>query len=77
MSKTTPILDGAYEVVGILPGLVGTPIGEVDLNTIPAETAEKLIALKFPYLKKAAPKAKKAKAPLEDTGEEIQEAIQE
>lgn len=58
--KTTPILNGAYEVVGIVPGPIGTPIGMVDLSRIPEPTAERLVALGIPYLKKAA-KARKTK----------------
>lgn len=57
--KTTPILNGAYEVVGIVPGQVGTPLGMLDLSKINAGTADKLIALKVPYLKKADPAKKK------------------
>jgi hypothetical protein len=59
--KTTPILDGAYEVVGIVPGLVGSPIGMVDLSKIPVAKAEKLVSIGFPYLRKAAPKPKRKK----------------
>lgn len=56
--KSTPILDGAYEVIGIVPGKVGCPLGEVDLSRLTPELAEKLIAIKLPYLRKAVVKAK-------------------
>jgi hypothetical protein len=59
--KTTPILNDAYEVVGVIPGLVGSPIGLVDLSKITVSKAEQLVDLGFPYLKKASPKPKKKK----------------
>ena len=51
--KTTPILDGKYEVVGVKPGKIGTPIGTVDLSRIDEDTAERLIKLKSSYIRKA------------------------
>lgn len=51
--KLTPILDGAYLVVGLVPGPCGSVLGEVDLSTIKADVAERLIKAGFPYLKKA------------------------
>ncbi|PRY90587.1 hypothetical protein [Mongoliibacter ruber] len=59
--KTTPILDGAYLVVGIVPGLCGTKLGMVDLSKINAAKAEQLLAIGFPYLRKAPAKAEPAK----------------
>jgi hypothetical protein len=53
--KTTPILNGAYEVIGIVPGPIGTPIGEVDLSRIPVAIAEKLVAMNNPYIRKEEP----------------------
>lgn len=66
--KSTPILDGAYEVIGIVPGKVGCPLGEVDLSRLTPEMAEKLIAIKLPYLRRAVEakpkgKVKKVKSP--------------
>lgn len=60
MAKNTAILEGAYEVIGIKPGPVGYKGGEVDLSRITAAQAEKLIAQKFPYLRKVEKAAKKA-----------------
>jgi hypothetical protein len=60
MAKNTPILDGAYEVVGLVPGKVGWTSGVVDLRKIKAEQAEQLIAEGFPYLKKVEKKTGKA-----------------
>jgi hypothetical protein len=62
--KSTPILDGAYEVIGIVPGKVGCPLGEVDLSRLTPELAEKLIAIKLPYLRRveAKPKVKKVRS---------------
>jgi hypothetical protein len=54
--KTTPILDGAYEIVGIVPGLVGTPIGMVDLSKLTIERAERLISIGMPYIRRVPPK---------------------
>jgi len=60
MAKNTPILDGAYEVLGLVPGRVGWSSGVVDLSKITAKQAEKLIEEKFPYLRKVDKKAAKA-----------------
>lgn len=57
MAKNTLILDGTYEVLGLVPGPVGYKDGTVDLSTIDAAQAEKLIAQKFPYLRKVQAKA--------------------
>lgn len=59
--KTTPILDGAYEVVGIVPGPIGYKnFGIVDLSKISAAKAEQLVKAGCPYLKKVEKKASKA-----------------
>ncbi len=60
MAKHTAILDGAYEVVGIVPGKVGYKGSEVDLTQITAAQADKLVTQGFPYLKKVEKKASKA-----------------
>lgn len=56
--KNTKILDGAYEVVGLVPGPVGYKKGIVDLSKISVSEAEKLVAMGFPYLKKVKERAK-------------------
>lgn len=48
----TKILDGKYEVVGVKPGKVGTNIGVVDLRHIDEKTAERLVAINMPYIRK-------------------------
>lgn len=53
-AKTTQILDGAYEVLYVVPGLIGYKGGKVDLSKINAAQAEKLVAQGFPYLRKVA-----------------------
>lgn len=59
--KSTPILDGAYEVVGIVPGPIGfKDFGIVDLSKINAAKAEKLVNAGCPYLRKVEKKATKA-----------------
>jgi hypothetical protein len=58
-TKTTPILNGAYEVIGLVPGLCGSVFGMVDLSRIKADMAEKLIKAGFPYLRRSV--AKKSK----------------
>ena len=62
MAKHTPILDGAYEVIGIVPGKVGYKGSEVDLSQISAAQAEKLVAQGFPYQKKAEKPSKKSES---------------
>lgn len=61
------ILDGAYEVLGLVPGPVGYKGGTVDLSRIDAAKAEELIAQNFPYLRKVT----KAKAAADPTGKKI------
>ncbi len=51
--RTTPILDGKYEVVGIKPGPIGTPLGEVNLARISEKTAEELVKRGIRYIRKA------------------------
>ena len=63
--KNTKILDGAYEVVGLVPGPVGYKNGVVDLSKITATEADELITMGFPYLKKV-----KVKAPRKSAKEE-------
>ncbi len=55
--KKQLILDGAFEVVGLIPGPVGYKSGVVDLSKIGAPEAEKLVKDGFPYLRKV-PKPK-------------------
>lgn len=57
MAQNTLILNGTYEVIGVVPGVVGCPLGEVDLSRLTPELAEKLIAIKLPYLRKVEAKA--------------------
>jgi hypothetical protein len=59
MGKTTKILNGKYEVVGVLPGPIGTRMGILDLSKIDDKTAEKLISTGTSYLRKVKPEAKK------------------
>lgn len=59
--KTTAILDGAYEVVGLVPGPIGyKDFGIVDLSKLTEDKAEKLVKAGCPYLKKVEKKAGKA-----------------
>lgn len=58
MAKNTLILNGTYEVLGLVPGPVGYKGGEVDLSQITSAQAEKLVAQKFPYLRKVEPSKK-------------------
>ncbi len=61
--KLSPALEGKFEAVGILPGIVtGKKFGTVDLRTLSLEKAQKLVEAGFPYLKKVekAPKAEAA-----------------
>lgn len=59
--KTTPILDGAYEVIGIKPGPVGYKRGTVNLEHISEKEAENLVKQGFPYLRKGASTPAKSK----------------
>jgi hypothetical protein len=68
MAKNTPILNGAFEVIGIVPGLVGYKKGYVDLSKINAAEAEKLVKQGFPYLRKVEKQVKKLEEPKEDKG---------
>lgn len=61
--KHTPILGGAYEVVGIVPGRIGYKGGEVDLSKIDEAKAAKLVKAGCPYLVKAAAKPAEKKEP--------------
>ena len=65
MAKNTPILDGAYEVVGLVPGPVGYKGQTVDLSKITPARAESLVKQGFPYLRKVEKKATKAEKPTE------------
>lgn len=58
-SKTTPILDGKYEVIGVKPGPVGTKMGVVNLATITEKKAEQLIKVGTSYLRKVETSADK------------------
>lgn len=63
--KMSAALEGKFQVVGVLPGVVaGKKFGMVDLRTISLEKAEKLVKEGFPYLKKIE-KPLKAEAPAE------------
>jgi hypothetical protein len=59
--KTTPILGGAYLVVGLIPGPCGSQLGEVDLSRLTLEKAERLVQIGFPYLIKAPVKPPRTK----------------
>jgi hypothetical protein len=56
-------LDGKYEVLGVIPGPIACQLGVVDLSKISEATAERLIALRNPYLRKVAPKKPTRKRP--------------
>lgn len=62
MAKHTKILDGAYEVLGLVPGPVGYKSGIVDLSKITAAEAAELVRSGFPYLRKVTQRPKKQKA---------------
>ena len=64
-AKGTPILNGAYEVLHVVPGPIGYKTGTVDLSRITAAQAEKLVAQGFPYLRKAEKPPKPPKPPKE------------
>lgn len=53
--KLSPALQGKFEAVGVLPGVIagGKKFGTVDLRTVSLAKAEKLVEAGFPYLKKA------------------------
>lgn len=58
--KTTPILDGAYEVVGVVPGPIAfKTFGIIDLSKIKADKAEALVKAGCPYLRKVEKKTGK------------------
>lgn len=51
--KLSPALEGKFEAVGVVPGIVtGKKFGTVDLTSISVEKAEELVKSGFPYLKK-------------------------
>lgn len=50
--KNQTILDGAYEVLHVVPGPIGYKRNLIDLRTISVQQAEELIKQGFPYLKK-------------------------
>jgi len=62
MAKTIPILDGAYEVIGVIPGEIGYQGGKVDLSKISAAKAEQLVQDGFPYLRRTKAKAPRKRA---------------
>ena len=53
-------LNGKFEVVGVLPGVVQFGRQTVDLRKVSLEDAEKLYQAKFPYLKKVEKTTKQA-----------------
>jgi hypothetical protein len=58
--KASPALEGKFEVIGVVPGLINVPhYGNVDLRSVSLELAEKLYADGCPYLKKVADKKTK------------------
>jgi hypothetical protein len=59
--KTTPILNGTYEVIGLVPGPCGSKLGMVDLSKLTPAKAQKLVDINFPYLRKAKPKPTRKK----------------
>lgn len=53
MAASTPILNGAYEVVGVVPGPIGYKnFGIVDLSKLTPAKAEQLVKAGCPYLRK-------------------------
>lgn len=51
--KLSPALQGKFEAVGVLPGVIVTKkYGDVDLRNISLATAETLVKDGFRYLKK-------------------------
>ncbi len=63
--KLSPALQGKFEVVGVLPGVIagGKKFGTVDLRTVSLAKAEKLVEGGFPYLKKTEKVSKSASEP--------------
>ena len=61
--KHTPILGGAYEVVGVKPGLIGYQGGKVDLSKVSEAKAAQLVKDGCPYIVKATPKPASTKEP--------------
>jgi len=63
--KGTPILEGAYEVLHVKPGVIGYGKSFVDLSKLTPAKAEELVKAGCPYLrkveKKAAPSKEKEK----------------
>jgi hypothetical protein len=58
----TKILDGKFEIVGVKPGPVGTKIGVVDLRKLDEKTAQRLVDIKMPYIRRVtAPQEKDSK----------------
>lgn len=60
--KTTSILGGAYEVVGVKPGPIGSRLGTVDLSKINEDMAERLVKAKSSYIRKV-PKKQEPEKP--------------
>jgi hypothetical protein len=59
--KPSPALEGKFEVIGVVPGLINVPnYGNVDLRWVSLELAEKLYAEGCPYLKKVSERKSKA-----------------
>lgn len=65
-NKNTPILNGAYEVIGVIPGEIGYRGRKVDLSKIDSKTAAALVKEGFPYLRKVEEK-KPRKTKVKDT----------
>ena len=56
--KGTPILDGAYEVLHVKPGVIGYGKSFVDLSKLTPAKAEELVKQGCPYLRKVVKRSK-------------------
>lgn len=56
--KGTPILNGAYEVILVKPGVIGYGKSFVDLSKLTPAKAEELVKQGCPYLRKVAKRSK-------------------
>jgi hypothetical protein len=59
--KSTTILDGQFEVIGLVPGPVLCALGKVDLAKITVSQARDLLAINFPYLREVVKKPTRRK----------------
>ncbi len=59
--KGTAILDGAYEVLHVKPGVIGFGKSFVDLGKLTPAKAEELVKAGCPYLRKVEKKSSRGK----------------